>query len=207
MAVSDWFVDWLEDHRVRHAGANLPDPSSDEGLTVYSGWRSNFVRRGIHDRDVATAASELLQSEVHYPKDHFALLCDLATRLYQERQPASATTGAQPLEVARLQSKACERCHGGGFAVVYRRDGCDTPLLSTVAYCVCSLGCAIEAAHRQDSRECHGRIPHLVNVLAGRSAWTTEPPGIDLDAEAGYAHFSPADLIHEWTHHREEIRS
>jgi hypothetical protein len=205
MSVADWFGDWLEDHRVRHAGANLPDPASDEGVMVYSGWRSNFVRRGIHDLNVATSASELLQSEVHYPKDHFALLCDLATRLYQERQPASATAGAQPLEVARLQSKDCVRCHGGGMAVVYHRDGGPPP--ATVAYCVCSLGCAIEAAHRHDARECHGRIPHLVNVLAGRSAWTTEPPDIDLAVEAGYAHFSPADLIREWTHNRSEVRS
>jgi hypothetical protein len=202
MAVSDWFSDWLEDHRVRHAGANLPDPASDEGLTVYSGWRSNFVRRGIHDRDVATSASELLQSEVHYPKDHFALLCDLATRLYQERQPASATTGAQPIEVARLQSKGCERCHGGGFAVVHHRNG--GPPNATIAYCVCPLGCSIEQLHRAKSPEVWSRVPHLVNVLAGRSAWWTEPPDLDLAAEAGYAHFSPADLIREWTHNRSE---
>lgn len=122
MSVNDWLPEFVAEHRIRHPHAGLPPYDTEEGRVVYESWRSNFVRRGIHDLDVATAASEMLAAEDHYPKDHLKLLCGFAVAVYRERSPAAAAKPSapefptSPPPGVTAASRGCPECRGTGWA-------------------------------------------------------------------------------------------
>lgn len=202
--MTDWFADWVEEHRARHPGAFLPDPSTDDGREHYATWLVNLRRRGVMDRDVLTLASQYLAGEVlKSPRDHLPTLIKLAVDIYKQRQVetgAAETSDPNSRETAERESRGCLGCGGIGLATVWssRPDPIDRQCNTTAGYCDdCAMGRWLELSHRNKSTDVRKRIRWRSELL--RLGWLDMPPGIDPAAVDGHRHFTPSELIREWT--------
>jgi hypothetical protein len=184
--VKDWFTDWLIDHLIRHAREGLPEIESEEGRVLYESWRKALVLKGVQDLSVATEASiRLVADPPRFPRDHFPALLAIAVGLYRDRNDGDAET-PDTRDAAEAASRGCERCGGGGLAVVYHRRSTMRDLArddrgriippTVSAYCVCPAGRWIEANHRERSPDTRKRFPDLADVLAGRGSWLEHEP-------------------------------
>lgn len=192
--VDDWFAGFLAEHLARHSGFGLPVLGSEEGVVLFASWRKVFIERGIHDLDVATAASERLTGEtLKYPREHFPRLVELAIEVYKTRN-AAQTNGieADSIEAARLISADCPHCSGQGMTTVYhpQPDPVNRVPESVSAHCVCPAGRWIRRRIGETDAILLRRIPDLADVIERRTAWLLEMPGADdyLDASGdGFA--------------------
>jgi hypothetical protein len=201
--VADWFPRFVEEHRSRHPDAFLPEYDTEEGRAIYDAWREVLVRRGIHDFAVATEASKLLAGEVlKHPREHFPTLVTIALGVYKQRQ-AQATggpAGASPIESAAIASKGCLICGGGGLVTVWNPGlpGVDSRLKALAAYCDdCPMGRHIEENHRAKAPDVRRRSEWRSVLM--RRGWLAHPVGLDDAHVDAHRHFSPAELIRDWT--------
>jgi hypothetical protein len=194
MAVDDWFYDFYQSHTKRHPRENhpkgdWPDIEKPDGEAFYNGLRRLFVDRGIHDFDVATQASiNLMATKLWSVADHPPALHAAAVEIYKARNAAGGGgVDLSDRDSAALASKGCVYCEGQGLAVVWASEPDPERKISETssAYCVCPIGRWFESNHREKSPDVHRRIPHLANVLEGRSFWRLNP-----------AWMSPADATH-----------
>lgn len=182
--VDDWFFEpWLGEHVARHAKAGLPPLGSPAGDAEYEGWRSNFVRRGVHDYDVATEASKALMGEnLRHSSLHFPRLLELATEVYAARRLAlSAGLDPDSLDAAQLASARCEHCgngtKGAGMVTVYHPepDAARKIPATVAAHCVCPAGRWLRKTLGGKDAAILRRIPDLADVLEGRSYYVAFP--------------------------------
>lgn len=183
MAVEDWIADFYVLHRQRHPGAFLPSEDTEEGIDLVKALRSNFVHRGVHDFEVADAASQLLLcEEIARPRDHLPALIRIAVGIYRQRVEArgGSTLGqGGSLVEAERASAGCVYCGGDGFASLRLREplaryarGGGTPYRHTaVTPCVCLAGRWYRACWESGPVERQVRSVSLEDVIAGRTRY------------------------------------
>lgn len=192
MAVDDWFFDFYAAHVARHPRDDWPDLESEAGAVFFSGLRRTFVDRGVHDADVAEAASVALMAEKLWKvSDHPPALHKAAVAIYQARGGRHGEA-ASDRDSAALASRDCAYCSGEGLAAVYasRPDPARRIPESVSAWCVCALGRWVERSHRERSPDVRKRSPDLADALAGRGFWRPDPPW--MTAEQGSRNRDPA---------------
>lgn len=181
MPVDDWFYGWYLGHTARHPRHDWPDLDTDKGAVFYAGLRDLLVKKGVHDLDVATEASELmLDNPPKYLDQHGPALHAAAVQIFKARAADAAGNPIDDRESAAIASKACRYCDGIGLAVVWASKPDPEKKIGETAsaYCICALGRWAEANHREKSPDVRKRIPDLRDVLNGRSFWRLNPPGM-----------------------------
>lgn len=196
--VIDWLPRFVEEHRARHPDAFLPEFDSDDGRELYGAWRAVLVKRGVQDLAAATEASQLLVGEsLKSPRDHFPTLVALAVAVYRQRQEAATPGVGDPdgREAAERASKSCP-CGATGLVTAWHPAPARGDPAAVAAYCeLCPMGRWVEKAHRDKAPDVRRRLDWLPGML--RRGWLPGPPGVDPDE--GYEHFTPGELIRDWT--------
>jgi hypothetical protein len=202
-------VEWLHDFLMRLRDSFPPvdwPPVGSEAYDVfYKDFHSAFARNGVSEAEAEEARSLLAENPPRFKQDYIPKVVG-AVKVYRELSPATdgLDGAAGPMddrEAALRASKACIRCFGDGLAIVYASRPSDVRRIpaTTAAYCVCPYGQWVERTHREKSNDVWTRIPHLSNVLAGRSFWRLDPPGYEGLSENNRPATGAGDLIRSWT--------
>lgn len=152
-SVESWFDGWAG----FHMEVNPRDDweSLDAAPAFWGNWRSQFVRHGLHDAEVAIDASQRISLlELRKKGDHLRHLLEAATEVYRERRESfqSAHGVARSREAAQEEARGCLDCNGvSGIAIRYVhaelegrfKTAAGRPLpfgASITFYCPCALG-------------------------------------------------------------------
>ena len=178
MAVADWWDGWLAEHLAIHSRVGLPAPGEPGADAMYSAWRSEIIRRGIHEHALALQASQRLAAEsVRHGSQHFARFVEVALVILRER----TTGGADDQYTARMSSRDCEWCFGDGLAPVIMPEVIKGMTYRGVVPCWCDYGLWYQRAWDRPGER---PVATLDDVIAGRTMWQYDRPEVDPEIAA-----------------------
>lgn len=199
MKIHEWLQGFLTDLRDAFPPADWPDPGTEAYDAFFELFRKAFARNGVSEAEARESLALQAEAPPRWKAEAIQKTLD-AVKINREINPPGADR-ADDRESATDASKGCPHCHGQGLALVYaaRPDPDRRIPPDTSAYCVCALGRWIEQNHREKSPDVHKRTPDLKSVLAGRSAWRLDPPGLEGMAATDAPARGVADLVRTWT--------
>lgn len=189
--VREWLPDFLDRHRARHKPHDWPPEDSDAYAVFMKGWISHLSLKEATEAEADAASERLMLSPPRWQQEHLPAVI----RVIEEFR-TQATAGTDR-DSAALASRGCCQCHGVGLTVVWDRQPRPGSPETVSAHCTCPLGRWM----RQNTAAAEvQRIPDAADAGRAGSRWRLDP--LDMDEwsdRVNLEHFSPADLIREWT--------
>jgi hypothetical protein len=203
MRIEEWLQGFLLRLRDSFPPHDWPPPDSQAYDVFFEDFRKAFARNGVSEQEAEEARSLLAENPPRFKADYIPKVVG-AVKVWRELSPATDGLDGSPMddrESALAASRACIRCFGEGLAIVYAsKPSAERRIAETsAAYCVCPYGQWVERTHREKSPDVWKRIPHLCNVLAGRSFWRLDPIGYEGLSENNRPATGAGDLIRSWT--------
>lgn len=182
--VHEWFPDWLDNHVYLFDKPYWPKPNTERYDATFKAWKNQFIKKGLHDKDLAYEISEEMTSEPPEHLDqHLPAILTLAARVYRERNLALKGDPNDGLAVLKELSRDCEYCTGQGFATLWHAAPDEVRAgykeYSTSAWCVCRYGQWIQNYYRTKNVDGMGKLPSVADVIEKRSHWLLQKPGYD----------------------------
>ncbi len=179
--MTDWGRFFME-HKARHPLMGHPHISDPiNGIALYRTIGRELDSRRI-DYEAATAASDrMIFAPASSRGKHWQTLLDYASEAMRAggRGGHSTSCDLSTREGAEAASRECKRCSGNGLVPVWhpKPDPSKRTPETVGAYCVCALGRWIERNHSRLCPDVRKQMPDLADVIAGRIAWLSDPPG------------------------------
>ena len=179
MAVKDWIMGFLDRHQARFAPHDWPaDGATEEWREFTKGWITALALRQVTEAEADDASSRLAARPPAWRREHIPAILEAIEAIRQER--SGPAPQAMTRERVEHESKAAAHCGGGGLTSVWhpRPDPIAKVPETLAAYCICPMGRWIERIHRDHFPDVRARWIDLADVLAGRSEWRIDPPGM-----------------------------
>ena len=167
--VAEWVVDFAQDLPSLMPRTDWPLP----GDIYWEPWRAQFVKHGVTSRVAAEAAMELAATPPEYLTQMLPTMMVHVRAIWRSAAVAPEST----LNSAAHASRDCQLCSGNGLAVRWRhRPLAAGQAASEAFHCVCPLGRAIKANHRETAKDVAARILDLDDYVQLQAERFGYPP-------------------------------